>query len=462
MQLKDLSTELEISLGSLQSFINDFNIDLSFCIDENFNVTNQFKEFSEENKDFLQKYAEDYSKEKTIEDIAKTIEAKEEDVLHFFTSNGIPAEVAKQIKTNISSYLIHTYISGNYSFIEKAFPQCEDFSTKSLVGYTDLYFYLTDMLDPFISKNQLESWGISKPVGVILYGPPGSGKIYWAKKIADMIGYEFVHVYNDYLLGNFKNSKNSFSNFLSKKMSEPKTLLFIDSFDELLSSSNHDNNFFPETLELIYSVLRHIHKDDQQELLIVGSAEVLGGLTDDIVTPGRFDLHIPIFPPSFDERKQLILHHLTNNLASNSPLLEILKNQNALNKEFWTPIAAQMRLFSNTMLIDFTQSLKKRLYALYRKDEKQNIELSQKILFAAFTEAKAKLTVDYFKHCAVFVSEAKQNVGQDFPHRILEMEMDLDFYYKSKEVPITKIGFKQTEEKSEDKDDETKITTVES
>ena len=240
-------------------------------------------------------------------------------------------------------------------------------------------------------------------------------------------------------------------------MSQPKTLLFIDSFDELLSST-HDNNFYPETLELIYSVLRHIHKDDQQELLIVGSAEVLGGLTDDIVTPGRFDLHIPIFPPSFDERKQLILHHLTNNLAPNSPLLAILKKQNALNKEFWTPIAAQMKLFSNTMLIDFTQSLKKRLYALYRKDEKQNIELTQKILFAAFTEAKAKLTVDYFKRCAVFVSEAKQNVGQDFPHRILEMEMDLEFYYKSKEEPISKIGFKQTEEKEE----ETKITTVES
>lgn len=130
MQLKDLSTELEISLGSLQSFINDFNIDLSFCIDENFNVTNQFKEFSEENKDFLKKYAEDYSKEKTIEDIAKTIDAKEEDVLHFFTSNGIPADVAKQIKTNISSYLIHTYISGNYPFIEKLFHNAKIFLLK--------------------------------------------------------------------------------------------------------------------------------------------------------------------------------------------------------------------------------------------------------------------------------------------------------------------------------------------
>lgn len=39
------------------------------------------------------------------------------------------------------------------------------------------------MLDPFISKNQLESWGISKPVGVILYGPPGSGKYIGPRKL---------------------------------------------------------------------------------------------------------------------------------------------------------------------------------------------------------------------------------------------------------------------------------------
>ncbi|MFV0196117.1 hypothetical protein OBJ93_11650 [Empedobacter falsenii] len=76
MKLKDLSNQLEISLGSLQNFINDFNIDLSFCIDENFNVTEEFIDFSEKNIDFLKKYAEDHSKEKTIEEIAKTIGAK--------------------------------------------------------------------------------------------------------------------------------------------------------------------------------------------------------------------------------------------------------------------------------------------------------------------------------------------------------------------------------------------------
>ncbi|MFV0155240.1 ATP-binding protein [Empedobacter falsenii] len=445
MKLKDLSNQLEISLGSLQNFINDFNIDLSFCIDENFNVTEEFIDFSEKNIDFLKKYAEDHSKEKTIEEIAKTIGAKEEEVLHFFVSNGIPAEVAKQMKTAVSSYLIHSYIGGKYPFIEKAFPQCEDFSGKSLVGYTDLYFYLTDMLDPFISKDQVKRWGISKPAGLVLYGPPGSGKIYWAIKIADMIGYEFVHVFNDYLIGNFDSKKNKFSDFLSKKMNQPNTLLFIDSFDELLHSSS-DNSISPEMIDLFYSVLRHIQKNDRQELLIVGAVESLSILNDEIVAPGRFDMHIPIFPPTLDERIQLILHHLTANLALDSPLLTILKNQNALNKDFWTPYAAEMRLFSNTMLIDFTQSLKKRLYALFRKDETKNIMMTEKVLFSAFQEAKSKLTPDYLRHCAIFVNEAQQNVGQDFPHRLIELNADLEFYLTTKEIPITKIGFKQSDE----------------
>ena len=88
MQLKDLSNHLNISLGSLQNFINDFNIDLSFSIDENFNVTPQFQEFSEKNVDFLKKYADDYSKEKTLEEIAKTIGVTNDDVFKFFISSG--------------------------------------------------------------------------------------------------------------------------------------------------------------------------------------------------------------------------------------------------------------------------------------------------------------------------------------------------------------------------------------
>ena len=83
-----------------------------------------------------------------------------------------------------------------------------------------------------------------------------------------MIGYNFVHVYKDYLEGNLKTNKNSFTNFLNTKMQHPKTMLFIDSLDDLLSK-NGDQNFFPENIELINTILRHTKKDIHQELLRV-------------------------------------------------------------------------------------------------------------------------------------------------------------------------------------------------
>ncbi len=301
MRLKDLSDQLGISLESLQNFIYDFNIDLGICIDEQFNVTENFKQFTLKNIDFLKKYAEDHSKEKTLSDIAKAINESEEKVLNFFVSNGIPEEAAKNIKTNLSSYLIHLYIGGEYPFIDEAFPETENYAAKRLVGYTDLYFYLSDMLDPFMNKDQSKTWGISKPTGIVLYGPPGSGKIFWARKMAQMIGYEFVHVYKDYLAGNLKTTKNSFTHFLNSKMQHPKTMLFIDSLDELLSK-NGEQNFFSENIELINTILRHTQKDIHQELLMVGSAEILNLFNDEVLAPGRFDMQIPTFPSNSDER----------------------------------------------------------------------------------------------------------------------------------------------------------------
>ncbi len=452
MKLKDLATQIHISLESLQSFIFDFGIDIYQAVNKNLDVTDEFEKFAVTNKSFLQKYNEDHGKEKTIGDIAQTLGVKEDDILHFFKSNGLEGIDPSTFKTTVSSYLIHVYIGGNYEFIANAFPCYAKITEKSLIGYSDLFFYITDMLDPFINTEQLKQWGISRPAGIILYGPPGSGKIFWANKIADIIGYQFVHLYKDYL--NFKGgssaAKSQFNKFLMEKLKEPKTLLFIEDFDQLMKKPK-DKNFAPETIDLINAIARHIQKNVHTEVVFVGSAEILSLINDEIVAPGRFDLHIPVFPPTEDERADLLLYHMMANLEEGSPLLKILKANNALEKAFWEPIASQMKLFSNTMLIDFTQSLKKRLHAIYRKDESKELIVSSQILAAAYNEARAKLTSDYLKRCAAFALEAKQNAGTDFPHRIMEMEMEFEFY-KVKQEPIRKIGFKtenDTEEETE-------------
>lgn len=445
MKLKDLSNQLQISLESLQNFIFDFSLEITQCVDEKLDVTETFKKFILENEEFLKKYANDHNKQKTIQEIASEINVKPEEIIKFFNNNGLTDIDIEKFKTNISSYLIHIYIGGNYDFIQNYFPTECSFQNKSLVGYTDLFFYITDLLDPFISEDQSKLWGISKPAGVILYGPPGSGKIFWAKKIADIIGYEFVHVFKDFLVStDSKINASKFHQFILEKMNKPKTLIFIENFDELMHKNNASTRS-PEAIELINNILRHIQKTEDNEILIVGAAEVMAIIDEEIIAPGRFDLHIPIFPPSEDERAQLVLYHMMHNLVDESPLMKILKHNKAENKLFWEPVANEMKLFSNTMLIDFTQSLKKRLFTMHRKDESKEIVINEQLLKAALNEAKSKLNAQYVKKAMAFGMEAQQNVGSDFPYRLLELSAEIE-HFKTKEEPIRQIGFKLKEE----------------
>lgn len=445
MRLKEFANKYELSLESLHYLIHDFGIDLNFCFTDKFVVSPAFENFVIKHLDFIRKYAADKALLKTLPMIAETIQMDQEKVAAFFLQNGVQPEDLSKIKTNISSYLIDLMLGGDYEFIFQDIPG-HRYGTNDQVGYSDLFFYNLDMLEPFINQDQIRLWGISKPAGIVLYGPPGSGKIYWAKRIGDMIGYEFVHVFKDYLLNTARTDTQQFHQFLQQQMEKTKTLLFIENFEELW---DRDNKTYasPQAMELINTIFRYIQKDVKREIVIVGSVEVLSRLNDEITAPGRFDLHIPIFLPSAEERAQLIHYHLTHNLEENSPLLAILNENKANSPQFWSQLTAEMKLFSNTMLIDFTQSLKKRLYAIYRRKNQEAIPITSQILIACLNEVKAKLTKDYLTRCHIFIQEAKQNVALEFPQRFLELEYELDAYTEKKE-PIPKIGFETNAERS--------------
>jgi transitional endoplasmic reticulum ATPase len=450
MRLKEFANKYALSLENLQYFIHDFGIDLNFTLKDQLMVSEGFEAFVQKHLEFIKRYTEDRGKLKSIVQIAETIGLPKAQVEEFFLKNGVNAEDLPQLRTNLSSFLVHMFIGGDYSFILNDIPE-HRFTTDALIGYSDLFFYQLDLLEPFLNEEQIKLWGISKPAGIILYGPPGSGKIYWAKRIAQLIGYEFVHVYKEFLLQGQHTRQQAFARFLKQQMEKPKTLLFIERFDELWQEKDPITSD-SEHIALVSSILRLIQKDDKQEIVLVGAVENLGSLSDELTAPGRFDLQIPIFPPLAEERAQLIHYHLQHNLLEESPLKSILKGNQADHPEHWAAVANEMKLFSNTMIIDFTQSLKKRLYAQYRRKHANEITLSPELIKACLNEARAKLTGDYLRKCYQFIQDAKQNVAMEFPQRFMQMEFELEAY-APKATPFPKIGFETNAERQKAKQD---------
>ena len=92
------------------------------------------------------------------------------------------------------------------------------------------------------------------------------------------------------------------------------------------------------------------------------------------------------------------------------------------------------------MLIDFTQSLKKRIKNLYEKTRNENLVIDQKLLAGALRDASAKLTGEYLDQINTFLRDAIINNLDDFQFRIKALKDELETY-KEIEEPRREIGF---------------------
>lgn len=452
MKLIELAKELHVSAEVLKQFIQDFDLELAVCISTNFEVKKDFEKFARENIDFLKKYEKDLDKNKTLEQIAETINQPKDKVEKTIKETTPNIFDNGFFKSSISSYGIDHKLGGNYQFVYNYFGHKTSLQQRDFIGYRDLFFYISSVLEPFLNLQQIKDWGINKPAGMILYGPPGSGKIFWANKIAEIINYKFKEVKKHYLGTSFVDgSKTNFNDFLLEIMKEQKVLLFLEDFDEIMMQRKAETDIASCNLETQEIILHHIGKFEKENLLMVGSANTVSEIDEEILAPGRFDVMIPIFPPNALERSEIILYAMTKGLEEDSLLYKILKNNKADKVPFWQDISSKMKVFSNTMLIDFTQSLKKRIKNLYQRTKNENLRIDQTLLNGALRDASGKLTEEYLEQIVRFLADVVINNFDDFQYRIQSLKVELESY-RIVEEPERIIGFQHNEGEEKGKD----------
>ncbi len=97
------------------------------------------------------------------------------------------------------------------------------------------------------------------------------------------------------------------------------------------------------------------------------------------------------------------------------------------------------------MLIDFTQSLKKRIKNLYQRTRNEKLKIDQKLLDRALRDAGSKLTEEYLDQVARFLADAIINNFDDFQFRIQALKNELETY-RIVEEPRRAIGFSHNNE----------------
>jgi len=182
----------------------------------------------------------------------------------------------------------------------------EGFSLNQFAGQEHIKSYFKDVVISAIKENNLNI----VPKGVLLMGPPGTGKTYFSRCLAGDAGINFVEFKMSKILDKWvgeaeKNLEKAFSVFRALA----PVGVFIDEIDQALSRGDNDSNSVNKNLFGMF--LSEFSKPENRGKIIwLGATNFPNKIDEALKRSGRFDKKIPFFAPEANERAAVFTIHL--------------------------------------------------------------------------------------------------------------------------------------------------------
>ena len=175
-------------------------------------------------------------------------------------------------------------------------------------GYEDVKKELQDsIMLPLRNKGLALAYKLKVPSGILLFGPPGTGKTMLMRAMANEMDYNFYPVKTPEILSQWygESEKNVAEVFDRARKTAPSILFFdeIDAVGKKRSAAGTDS-VTPRVLNVILQEMDGIKKTDKP-VIVVGATNVPNQLDNALMRPGRFDKIIYMHLPDYDARKEI-------------------------------------------------------------------------------------------------------------------------------------------------------------
>jgi MoxR-like ATPase len=174
------------------------------------------------------------------------------------------------------------------------------FTLDDVGGYVYLKTFLRERVVPALRQGRLPMGGL------LLSGPPGTGKTQLAEALAGEAGLPFVTFALAKILGEFVgNSERNLERALHAVLSLAPCVLFLDELDQLTGRGEHagsgvDNRIFARLLTFLEDPARRT-----AGVLVVAATN-----RPDLLDPAlrsRFDRTAPVLPPTEEDRRAMVV-----------------------------------------------------------------------------------------------------------------------------------------------------------
>lgn len=163
----------------------------------------------------------------------------------------------------------------------------------------------TEVIDAINQREEYERYGVSIPNGMLLYGPPGCGKTFFAKQLAAEVGFNFMVKKPSDLQSRWVNAtqENIAAMFKEAEENAP-TIIFLDEMNEL--TPNRDSgNVHQMHLSAVNELLANMDRLGEKGIFVIGATNYPHLMDPAILRSGRLDKKFYVAPPDFEARKAM-------------------------------------------------------------------------------------------------------------------------------------------------------------
>jgi transitional endoplasmic reticulum ATPase len=170
------------------------------------------------------------------------------------------------------------------------------------------------MLYPFRHPELAERFGIKPGGGILLFGPPGTGKTMLARATAGELDAVFYTVSAADLLSKWVGeAEQNVKALFDAAGAERRAVIFIDEIEALIPARREEggSGVMQRVVPQILQGMEGFNKKTVQPLLFMGATNVPWQLDPAVLRPGRFDEKVYIPLPDLPARRRILEIHLS-------------------------------------------------------------------------------------------------------------------------------------------------------
>ena len=158
-------------------------------------------------------------------------------------------------------------------------------------------------------REKARQYRLLPPNGMLLYGPPGCGKTYFAEKFAEESHFHYM-VVNGSDLGStyIHGTQGKIAALFQEAAAKAPTVLCFDEFDSFVPSRGTEAaRHRPEEVNEFLSQLNNCA---QKGIFVIGTTNRVDMIDPAVLRKGRLDLMVEIPAPDLATRRAMFAHHL--------------------------------------------------------------------------------------------------------------------------------------------------------